>query len=137
VAHHFKGERTLMRIFIGEGDKYEGKPLYKVLLELLRQRSFAGATVLRGVAGFGSSSHVHTENVLRLSLDLPMIIEVVETEERISDVLPELDKMIGGGLITLERARVIMYRPNEVRDSQVELHRIDGVDGNDSNPTSP
>ncbi len=92
---------------------------------------------VRGVAGFGSSSHVHTENVLRLSLDLPMIIEVVETEERISEVLPLLDEMIGGGLITLERARVIMYRPNAVHDSQVELHRIDGVDGNDSDRASP
>jgi len=137
MAHHFKGERTLMRIFIGESDKHDGKPLYKVLLELLRKRGFAGATVLRGVAGFGSSSHVHTENVLRLSLDLPMIIEVVETEERIADILPELDDMIGGGLITLERARVIMYRPNDVHDAQVELHRIDGVDGDDSNRASP
>jgi PII-like signaling protein len=137
VAHHFKGDRTLMRVFIGESDKYEGKPLYKVLLELLRKRGFAGATVLRGVAGFGSSSHVHTEHVLRLSLDLPMIIEVVETEERIADILPELDDMIGGGLITLERARVIMYRPKDVRDSQAELHRIDGVDGNDADEATP
>jgi PII-like signaling protein len=125
-----------MRIFIGEGDKYDGKPLYKVLLEFLRRHDFAGATVLRGVAGFGSSSHVHTENVLRLSLDLPMIIEVVETEERIANVLPQLDAMIGGGLITLERARVIMYRPNEVRDSQAELHRIDGIDDPDSDRSS-
>jgi hypothetical protein len=102
---------------------------------MLRERGFAGATVLRGVAGFGSSSHVHTENILRLSLDLPMIVEVVETEERITEVLPALDAMIGGGLVTLERARVIMYRPTDVRASQVELHRIDGVDGSDSNPT--
>lgn len=135
MAYHFKGERTLMRIFVGEKDKHEGRPLYKALLELLRERGFAGATVLRGVAGFGSSSHVHTENILRLSLDLPMIVEVVETEERITEVLPALDAMIGGGLVTLERARVIMYRPTDVRASQVELHRIDGVDGSDSNPT--
>ena len=132
MAHQFKGERTLMRIFVGEKDKHEGVPLYKAVLTLLRERGFAGATVLRGVAGFGSSSTMHTQSVLRLSLDLPMIVEVVESEEKIQDVLPELDEMIGGGLITLEKARVIMYRPGDVRPSQVELHRVEGVDGPDS-----
>ncbi len=107
----FKGERTLMRIFIGESDKYQGKPLYEALLERFRQKGLAGATVLRGVAGFGASSVVHTDKILRLSLDLPLIIEVVETEETIQQVLPDLDEMIGGGLITLERANVILYRP--------------------------
>src|SRR6266700_385268 len=111
MPHQFKGERTLMRIFIGESDKYQGKPLYQALLERLRAKGLAGATVLRGVAGFGASSVMHTEKVLRLSLDLPLIIEVVETEETIQAVLPDLDEMIGGGLITLERARVILYRP--------------------------
>lgn len=125
MLHRFKGERTLMRIFIGEDDKFGGRPLYRAIVDLLRKREFAGATVLRGVAGFGSSSHMHTETVLRLSLDLPIVIEVVETEEAIQSVLPELDEMIGGGLITLERARVILYRPQNVRPSQVELHRID------------
>jgi uncharacterized protein len=128
MPHRFKGERTLMRVFIGESDRYHGKPLYEALLERFREKGLAGATVLRGVAGFGASSVVHTEKVLRLSLDLPLIIEVVETEETIQTVLPDLDEMIGGGLITLERARVILYRPANVRPSQRELHRIDGLD---------
>ncbi|HEX9727035.1 MAG TPA: DUF190 domain-containing protein [Gemmatimonadales bacterium] len=110
----FHGERTLMRIFIGERDHHQGKPLYEAILHFLRERGLAGATVLRGVAGFGPTSHhIHTDRVLRLSVDLPMIIEVVETEEAIQDVLPTLEEMLGGGLITLERARVILYRPSE------------------------
>ncbi|HKW41281.1 MAG TPA: DUF190 domain-containing protein [Gemmatimonadales bacterium] len=100
----------------------------EALLERLRAKGLAGATVLRGVAGFGASSVVHTDKVLRLSLDLPLIVEVVETEEAIQAVLPDLDDMIGGGLITLERARVIMYRPANVRPSQQELHRIEGLE---------
>ncbi len=104
-----------MRIFIGESDKYHGKPLYEALLEKFREKGLAGATVIRGVAGFGASSVVHTAKVLRLSLDLPLIIEVVETEEAIQGILPDLDDMIGGGLITLERAQVILYRPAEAR----------------------
>ena len=115
MPHGFKGERTLMRIFIGESDKFHGKPLYEALLEKFREKGLAGATVIRGVAGFGASSVVHTEKVLRLSLDLPLIIEVVETEEAIQGVLPDLDDMIGGGLITLERAQVILYRPATAR----------------------
>ncbi|MGD0484915.1 MAG: DUF190 domain-containing protein [Gemmatimonadales bacterium] len=128
MTHRFKGERTLMRIFVGESDKYEGRPLYEALLERFRKRGLAGATVLRGVAGFGASSVVHTEKVLRLSLDLPVVVEVVETEEAIQSVLPDLDEMIGGGLVTLERARVLLYRPANVRASQQELHRIDGLE---------
>jgi len=128
MSHRFKGERTLMRVFIGESDKHHGQPLYQALLERLRERGLAGATVLRGVAGFGASSTLHTDKVLRLSLDLPIIIEVVETEEAIQRVLPDLDEMIGGGLITLERARVIMYRPGTVHSSERELHRIEGLE---------
>ncbi len=128
MPHRFHGERTLMRIFIGESDKYHGKPLYEALLEKFRQQGLAGATVLRGVAGFGASSKMHTDKVLRLSLDLPLILEIVETEEAIQSILPELDEMIGGGLITLERARVIMYRPAGARPSQQELHRIEGLE---------
>ena len=128
MHHRFHGERTLMRIFIGESDKYHGKPLYEALLEKFRQQGLAGATVLRGVAGFGASSKMHTDKVLRLSLDLPLILEIVETEEAIQSILPELDEMIGGGLITLERARVIMYRPAGARPSQQELHRIEGLE---------
>ena len=128
MTHRFKGERTLMRIFIGESDKFHGKPLYEAVVARLREKGLAGATVLRGVAGFGASSTMHTDKILRLSLDLPIIIEVVETEEAIQAILPDLDEMIGGGLITLERARVIMYRPGGVRPSQREMHRIEGLE---------
>ena len=120
-----------MRIFIGEGDKHRGKPLYEALLNLFRERGIAGATVVRAIAGYGSSSKVHTEKVLRLSVDLPIIVEVVETAEAIESVLPDLDEMIGGGLITLERAQVVMYRPANVRSSQAELHRIEGLTPDD------
>jgi hypothetical protein len=116
MTMEFAGERTLMRIFIGESDRaeagrYRGRPLYEALLLELRERGFAGATVLRGVAGFGASARIHTEKVLRLSLDLPIVVEIVESEEKIQEILPELDELIGGGLITLERARVVLYRP--------------------------
>lgn len=110
MTQKFSGERTLMRIFIGESDKYHGRPLYEALVDLFRRKGLAGATVLRGVGGFGASSTIHTDKVLRLSLDLPIIIELVETQEAIDAVLPELDGMIGGGLITLEKAHVILYR---------------------------
>src|SRR5574338_471183 len=108
--HALTGERTLMRIHIGERDRYHGKPLYEAIVLRLRERGFAGATVFRGIMGFGASAGIHSEKVLRLSLDLPLVVEGVDTEERIQAILPELDGMIGGGLITLERAQVIMYR---------------------------
>jgi PII-like signaling protein len=111
--HGFKGERVLMRIHIGENDKYKGRPLYEAIVELLRLRHYAGATVLRGIAGFGATARVHTDKILRLSLDLPLIVECVETQERIDEILPELDEMLGGGLITLERVQVIMYRSEQ------------------------
>ena len=107
------GERTLMRIHLGERDKYQGRPLYEAIVHLLRARGFAGATVFRGIMGFGASAGIHTEKVLRLSLDLPIVVECVDTEERIQEILPELDRMIGGGLISHERARVIVYRPEK------------------------
>ena len=109
--HGFKGERTLMRIHIGERDKYKGKPLYQAITELLRARHYAGATVVRAIMGFGATAKLHTDRIEILSLDLPIVVECVETEEKIQAILPELDLMIGGGLITLERVRVIMYRP--------------------------
>jgi PII-like signaling protein len=115
MPHRFEGERTLMRIFIGESDKHEGRPLYEALVERFRQRGLAGATVLRGISGFGASSVLHTHKVLRLSVDLPLVIEVVEAEEKIQAMLPELDALIGGGLITLERVRVVIYRPDASR----------------------
>ena len=110
--HGLKGERVLMRVHIGERDKFHGKPLYVAIVELLRARHYAGATVYRGIMGFGASSTVHTDRIEVLSLDLPIIVECIETAERIDAILPELDGMIGGGLITLERANVIMYRPH-------------------------
>jgi hypothetical protein len=106
----FEGERTLMRIHIGESDKWHGKPLYEAIVELLRKEGFSGVTVLRGVAGYGGSSVYHTDKILRLSQDLPIILEVVETTERIDPILPRLDGMVEGGLITLEKVRVILYR---------------------------
>ena len=109
----FESERTLMRIHIGESDRWHGKPLYDAIVELLRAEKFSGATVLRGVGGFGSSSVYHTEKIMRLSQDLPIVIEVIENAERIEKMLPELDQMIGGGLVTLEKVRVILYRSNQ------------------------
>lgn len=106
----FEGERTLMRIHIGESDHWHGKPLYQAIVEMLRTGKFSGVTVLRGVGGYGSSSIYHTDKILRLSQDLPIVIEVVEYDERIEQVLPRLDEMVGGGLITLEKVRVILYR---------------------------
>jgi len=109
----FEGERTLMRIHIGESDRWHGKPLYQAIVELLRREKFSGVTVLRGVGGYGSSSVYHTEKILRLSQDLPIVVEVVESNERIEGILPQLDEMIGGGLVTLKKVRVILYRPNK------------------------
>jgi uncharacterized protein len=104
------GERVLMRVHIGERDKYDGKPLYHAIVELLRSRGYAGATVLRGIMGFGATSKLHTDRFLELSTDLPIVVECIETKERIDAILPELDAMIGGGLITLERAQVVIHR---------------------------
>jgi uncharacterized protein len=106
----FEGERTLMRIHIGESDKWHGKPLHEAIVEMLRKEKFSGVTVLRGVGGFGGSSIYHTDKILRLSQDLPIVVEVVEYAERIEEILPRLDEMVEGGLITLEKVRVILYR---------------------------
>jgi PII-like signaling protein len=107
---NFEGERTLMRIHIGESDKWHGKLLYEAIVEMLRKDGFSGVTVLRGVGGFGGSSVYHTDKLLRLSQDLPIILEVIESQERIDQILPRLDEMVEGGLITLEKVRVILYR---------------------------
>ena len=132
MPHRFTGERILMRIFIGETDKCEHGPhkglaLHEALLRLFRERGFAGVTVLRGTKGFGASAKIHSADLLRLSLDLP---EVVETEERIQDILPELDRMIDGGLVTLEKVRVILYRPHDVPENGRWEHRIEGLEPN-------
>lgn len=111
MAHQkFEGERTLMRIHIGESDKWHGKPLHEAIVELLRKEGFSGATVLRGVGGYGGSSVYHTDKLLRLSQDLPIIVEAIESDEKIDKILAQLDQMVEGGLITLEKVRVILYR---------------------------
>jgi hypothetical protein len=104
-----EGEQVLMRIFVGESDQWEHHPLYMSLLQLFRTEGLAGATVLRGIAGFGPDSVIHTANLFRLSSDLPVIIEVVDSEERLRAVLPEVDRRMSGGLITMERVRVVRY----------------------------
>ena len=103
-------EAELLRIFVGESDRYEGKPLFEAIVHEARRRGMAGATVLRGLMGFGAHSRMHTAKILRLAEDLPVVIEIVDKPDRIADFLPELDKMIEEGLVTLERARVIAYR---------------------------
>lgn len=123
--HGFKGQRVLMRIHIGERDKYHGKPLYQEIVELLRRKHYAGATVYRGIMSYGASSHLHTDRFLELSVDMPIVVECVETEERIDAILPELDDMIGGGLITLEKVRVIMYRADLPPDQRTDAWPID------------
>lgn len=110
--HGLEGEQILMRIHIGERDKYQGDSLYKAIIKLLHDRKFAGATAFRGIMGFGASSHMHSERIELLALDLPIVVECVDTSERIQEILPELDLMMGGGLVTLERAHVITYRPH-------------------------
>ncbi|MEO8898027.1 MAG: DUF190 domain-containing protein [Candidatus Dormibacter sp.] len=104
------GEGQLLRIFIGESDHWQGRPLHEEIVRLFRESSLAGATVLRGVEGFGASSRLHTTRLLQLSQDLPLVIEVVDTEERIATVLPRLDEMVREGLMTIERVRIISYR---------------------------
>ena len=123
--HGLKGERVLMRVYVGEMDKYDGKPLYAQIVELLRRRRYAGATVLRGIMSFGASAHVHTVRFVELSGDLPIVVECVETEERIDAILPELDRMIGGGLITLEKVNVIVYRAAVPGDQRSDNWPID------------
>ncbi len=103
-------ESVLLRIFIGESDRFENLPLYEAIVLKARELHLAGATVLRGAMGFGKSSRLHTTKILRLSVDLPLIIEIVDSEEKINEFLPVLDKMMGSGLVTLEKARVISYR---------------------------
>jgi uncharacterized protein len=103
-------EAELLRVFIGEGDKVGGRPLYEAIVEMARSEGLAGATVLHGLLGYGAHSRLHTAKVLRLSEDLPIVIEIVDTPERIADFLPQIDEMIEEGLVTLERVRVIAYR---------------------------
>jgi len=103
------GEAKLVRIFIGESDSWHGVPLYEAIVRKVREMGLAGATVIRGVEGFGANSRIHTAKILRLSEDLPVLIEIVDKEERIANILPVLDEMIGEGLITMERVEIIKY----------------------------
>ena len=107
---HLPEDAVLLRIFIGESDRYQHQPLYQAIVLKPRELELAGATVLRGPMGFGKSSHLHTAKILRLSMDLPIVIEIVDTEEKVNAFLPVLDEMMGGGLVTLERAKVIRYQ---------------------------
>jgi PII-like signaling protein len=107
-------ESLLLRIYLGESDRHEGKPLYEVIVLKAREMHLAGATVLRGAMGFGPSSRIHTSKILRLSTDLPLVIEIVDSEAKINEFLPVLDAMMGGGMVTLEKVKIIHYRPVKV-----------------------
>ena len=105
-----EGEGKLLRIFIGESDQWHGKPLYEAIVERVRNEGLAGATVIRGIEGFGAESHLHTSRILRLSEDLPVVIEIVDTQDRIERVVPMLDQMVREGMITIEDVHIIAYR---------------------------
>jgi PII-like signaling protein len=105
-----EGEALLARIYIGESDTFEGRPLYDAIVRRLRERGIRGVSVFRGIEGFGRSSHVHTTRILALSEDLPILLEVVDEEARLRPVLDELEPMIGGGLVTIEHVQVLVYR---------------------------
>lgn len=108
-----EGEGKLLRIFVGESDTWHGKPLYQAIVERVRAEGLAGATVIRGIEGFGADSHIHTSRILRLSEDLPVVIEIVDTAERIDAILPVLDEMVTEGMVTLERVEIIAYRSSQ------------------------
>jgi PII-like signaling protein len=107
---HLPTDSFLLRIFLGESDRHDGDPLYETIVLKAREAGLAGATVLRGAMSFGASSRLHTSKILRLSADLPLVIEIVDTEEKINAFLPTLNGVMGGGLVTLEKVRVIHYR---------------------------
>jgi PII-like signaling protein len=113
-------EAVLLRIFIGESDRWQHKPLYEAIVLKARELHLAGATVLRGAMGFGKSSRLHTAKILRLSMDLPLVIEIVDREEKIQAFLPALDAMMRCGLVTLEKVRVIEYRAKPTMDTPTE-----------------
>ena len=105
-----EGEGKLLRIFVGESDGWHGKPLYQAIVERVRKEGLAGATVIRGIEGFGADSRLHTARILRLSEDLPIVVEIVDSAEKIERILPILDEMVGEGMVTVERVEVIAYR---------------------------
>lgn len=107
-----KSEAILLRIFLGESDQYDGKPLYKYLVEFFRSEGLAGATVFRGIEGFGRTSIIHTTSILRLSSDLPIVVEVIDTRENINRIKPKLDEIMVEGLITEEKVKIVFYEGN-------------------------
>lgn len=119
-------EGYLLRIFIGESDRYEGIPLYEWLVRRARRQGLAGATVVRGLEGFGRHSRIHTGKILRLSTDLPVVVEVVDTRDKIEEFMPEVESAIEEGLVTLEKVEVRFYRGGEGAESS----------GGDVEPTS-
>jgi PII-like signaling protein len=121
MARQRDEEQVLMRVFFGEMDRcpsgpHKGKPLHEALLLTLKERGFQGGTVLRGVAGFGQGAQIHTGKILRLSMDLPVVLEVVDREDKVRAFLPELEKLLESGLVTLEKAWVLMYGPRTAED---------------------
>ena len=106
-------DALLLRVFIGESDQYHGKPLYEQIVLKARELNLAGATVLRGIMGFGADSRIHTAKLLELSIDLPMVIEIVDTEDKINKLMPFIDETVKEGLVTLEKMRVIKYRHSQ------------------------
>ena len=108
-------QSELIRVFVGESDRSGGRPLWEIIIEAARKRGLSGATVLRGIAGFGATSRIHTTKILRLSEDLPMVIEIVDATEKIEAFLPELQNLVKGGLITIEKVRVLAYRPDHAK----------------------
>lgn len=114
--HPLPGDATLLRIFLGESDRHAGKPLYEAIVLAAREYGLAGATVLRGPMGYGASSHVHTAKILRLSTDLPMVIEIVDSDAKIQGFLPQLEPMMGSGLVTLERVKIWRYGAGRAPD---------------------
>ena len=113
-----EGEGKLLRIFVGESDRVEGKPLFEAIVEAVRREGLAGATVLRGIEGYGASSHLHTSRILRLSEDLPVVIEIVDTEANIDRILPTLDAMVGDGMMTIEKVHIVTYRGSVRNDDR-------------------
>jgi hypothetical protein len=110
-----EGEQKLLRVFIGEQDKWGGRPLYEAIVEEARALRMAGATVIKGFVGFGCKAHIHTAKLLELSYDQPIVVEIVDTEANIGALLPKLDEMVKEGLVTLEKAHVIIYRADGSR----------------------
>jgi PII-like signaling protein len=108
-----EGRGKLLRIYVGESDTWHGKPLYQAIVERVREHGLAGATVVRGIEGFGRTSRLHTARILRLSEDLPVLIEIVDMEQRIEEILPVLDEMIAEGLVTIEAVQILAYRSAE------------------------